>query len=52
MTSIQVRIDKELYHKLQTHAYNKHRNFRSLKKEVEEAVKEYLAKQEEIEKEE
>ena len=51
MSSTQVRIDKELYHKLQVHAYNKHKNFRCLKKEVDEAVKEYLAKQQDLEKE-
>lgn len=45
MTSVQTRIDKELYNQLQAFAFKKHKNFRSAKTELDEAVKEYLAKQ-------
>ena len=44
MTSVLARIDKELYEKLKRFAFEKHRSFRSVKIELDEAVKEYLEK--------
>ncbi|MHA1259525.1 MAG: hypothetical protein ACTSSG_13105 [Candidatus Heimdallarchaeaceae archaeon] len=46
MTSTTVRIDSKLYDQLQEHAYKKHRSFKCVKKELEEAVIRYLAKHE------
>ncbi len=50
MSSTLARIDKELYNQLQELAFQKHKNARSAKTELEEAVKKYLAEQEEQEK--
>ncbi len=51
MSSTQTRIDKELYEKLKRFAYKKHKSFRCAKTEIDEAVKHYLANQEEQDKE-
>ena len=45
------RIDKDLYHQLQEFSLRKNRNARCAKTELEKAVKEYLAKQQDQEKE-
>lgn len=52
MSSTQTRIDKELYNQLKELAFQKHKNFRSLKIEVDAAVREYLAKHENQDKKE
>ncbi len=44
MSSTLARIDKELYNQLQEFSLQKHRNARSTKTELEEAVKQYLKK--------
>ncbi|MHA1407952.1 MAG: hypothetical protein ACTSSG_11320 [Candidatus Heimdallarchaeaceae archaeon] len=46
ISSTLARINKELYHQLQKLAFQKHKNARSTKTELEKAVKEYLAKHE------
>lgn len=51
MSSTLARINKELYNQLQEFAFQKHKNARSAKTELDEAVKEYLAKQQDQEKE-
>ncbi len=45
MSSTLARIDKKLYNQLQEFAFHKHRNARSAKVELEEAVKKYLTNQ-------
>lgn len=50
MSTTSVKIDKEIYRDLQEFAYNKHKSFKCAKTELEEAVKEYLANQQEQEK--
>jgi len=42
MTSVLARIDKELYEKLKRFAFDKHKSFRCVKIELDEAVKQYL----------
>ena len=48
MTSVQARIDKELYEKLQRFAFDKHKSFRCAKQELDEAVKQYLEKNKKV----
>lgn len=49
MSSTLARINKDLYNQLQEFAFQKHRNTRSAKTELEEAVKAYLTNQKEQE---
>lgn len=42
MSSVLARIDKDLYEKLKRFAFEKHRSFRCVKIELDEAVKQYL----------
>ena len=51
MLNPKIRIDKDLYYQLQQFALKKHKNSRSAKTEVDEAVRQYLAKQQDQEKE-
>ncbi len=51
MSSTLARIDKKLYHQLQEFAFKKHKNFRSAKTVIDQAVKQYLANQQDPEKE-
>ena len=51
MSTTLARINKDLFNQLQEFAFQKHRNARSAKTELEEAVKEYLANQQDQEKE-
>ena len=51
MAIVQAGIDKELWNKLQEFALKKYGNTRSTKIELEEAVRQYLANQQEQEKE-
>ncbi len=45
MSTTSVKIDKEIYRDLQAFAYKKHKNFRCVRTELDEAVKQYLAEQ-------
>ncbi|MHA1401558.1 MAG: hypothetical protein ACTSQE_14505 [Candidatus Heimdallarchaeaceae archaeon] len=45
MSTTSVKIDKEIYRDLQAFAYKKHKSFKCAKTELEEAVKQYLAEQ-------
>lgn len=45
MSTTSVKIDKEIYRDLQEFAYRKHKNFRCVRTELDEAVKQYLAEQ-------
>lgn len=51
MNTTSVKIDKEIYRDLQEFAYKKHKSFKCAKTEFEEAVRQYLARQQEQEKE-
>lgn len=51
MTSTSVKINKNLFNQLQDFTYKKHKSFRCVKIELDEAVKEYLANQQDQEKE-
>lgn len=51
MSSTLARIDKDLYIQLQKFAHKKHKSFRCAKTEIDEAVKQYLANQQDPEKE-
>lgn len=46
MSTTSVKIDKEIYKNLQDFAYKKHKSFRCVKTELNEAVKQYLESQE------
>ena len=51
MSTISVKIDKKIYCDLQAFAFKRHRNFRCVRTELDEAVKQYLANQQDPEKE-
>lgn len=44
-TTITVKMDRNMYRKLQDFANQKHENFRCVSKELSQAVKEYLERQ-------
>ena len=52
MSTTSVRVDTELLKKLREHAYSKHKNFKSLKNELERAIEQYLKNEEKEDEEE